>query len=91
MTGSLNLDAYKAQQDALLAKYNGKILAWHDGKLVGIFDSKTEAMQDMKKRFEPGSFLIIKCAPGDAEYTRRFRSRVHVLSTSSHDEVVCPQ
>ena len=76
MADGMNLDTYKAQQDVLLGKHHGRILAWHDCKLVGIFDSKTEAMQDMKKRFEPGSFLIIKCTPGDAEYTRRFHSRV---------------
>ena len=78
MADGTNLDTYRSQQDALLAKQHGKILARHDCKLVGIFDSKTEAMQDMKKRFEPGSFLIIKCVPGDAECTRRFHSRVLV-------------
>lgn len=81
MSSSPNLDAYKAQQDVLVAKYNGKILAWYKGELVGVFDSKTEAMHEMKNNFEPGSFLIIKCAPGNAEYTRSFHSRVHIIPT----------
>ena len=89
MSSSPNLEAYKAQQDVLVAKYSGKILAWYNGELVGVFDSKTEAMQEMKNKFEPGSFLIIKCAPGNAEYTRRFRSRVHIIPTLNDYSVVC--
>lgn len=79
---STNLEAYKDQQDTLLQKYEGKILAIHDGKLAGVFDSKVEALIEMKEKFEAGSFLIIKCTKGDSEYTRRFRSRVMLTNTS---------
>ena len=73
------LDLYIKNQDKLLGKHNGKIIALQRGVVLGEYQSKTEALQDMKsQRKEPGSFLIIKCTPGDAEYTRKIRSRVSV-------------
>lgn len=70
------LDMYKDRQRELVREYNGKIIALKDGEVQGVFPSKTEALDFMSGRFEPGSFLIIKCTPGDEEYTRRYRSRV---------------
>ena len=70
------LDYYKQRQQELVKKYNGKIIALKDGEVQGEFSTKTDALEYMAVRFEPGSFLIIKCTPGDEEYTRRFRNRV---------------
>ena len=70
------LELYIQNQDALVAKYNGKILALHGGEVQGVYDSAVDALEDMKQKFAPGSFQIIKCTPGNREYTRRFRSRV---------------
>jgi len=69
------LDMYKARQAGIVQEYNGKIIAVKDGEVLGEYPSKTEALDAMCERFEPGSFLIIKCTPGDEEYTLRFRSR----------------
>lgn len=70
------LELYKRNQKALVAKYAGKILALRHGEVQGVYDSKVDALAAMKERFAPGDFMIIKCTPGDEEYTRRFRSRV---------------
>lgn len=71
------LELYKRNQIALVRKYQGKIIALQHGKVIGVYSGKVEALNDMKARgMEPGSFLIIKCMPGDGEYTRRYRSRV---------------
>ncbi len=70
------LDLYIQNQRNLVREYCGKIIALHNGEVQGVFASKVEALAEMKKKFSPGEFLIIKCMPGDEEYTRRYRSRV---------------
>lgn len=75
------LSLYIKNQDQLLEKYNGKIIALHGGEVLGAYPSKTAALHDMQKRgLLPGSFLIILCTEGDQEYTRQFRSRVDFAS-----------
>lgn len=69
------LEFYKQNQPKLVKKYEGKILALKDGEVQGVFESKVDALEEMKKKFAPGTFMIIKCTPGDEEYTRRYRSR----------------
>lgn len=71
------LDLYIRNQPELLAKYNGKIIALHQGEVQGVFQSKLDALNAMLERYKPGDFIVIKCTPGDSEYTRRYRSRVH--------------
>ena len=75
------LEHYKQRQVEYVKKYEGKILALKDGEIQGVFESKVDALEAMKKKFAPGSFMIIKCTPGDGEYTRRFRSRVFFQET----------
>lgn len=70
------LEQYIEKQPELLAKYAGKILALHNGEVEGVFDSKLAALNAMRKKYAPGDFMVIRCMPGDGEYTRRFRSRV---------------
>lgn len=70
------LECYKKNQAELVRRYQGRILALKQGEVVGVYDSKVDALRDMKARnFAPGSFLIVRCTPGDEEYTRRYRSR----------------
>ena len=70
------LELYKQNQQELLKVYNGKIIALHNGEVQGVYHSKTAALADMENRFEPGDFMIIKCIPGNSEYTRTFRNFV---------------
>ena len=72
---SAQLDMYKARQSEIVRQYEGQIIAVKDGEVQGVYHSKTEALDAMCERFPPGSFLIIKCTPGDEEYTLRFRTR----------------
>lgn len=69
------LDMYRERQDDLVKKYNGKIIAVKDGDVLGVFPTKTMAFDAVSAKHAPGTFIIIKCTPGDKEYTRRFRSR----------------
>jgi hypothetical protein len=71
---------YIKRQNTLVAEYNGKIIARRDGELLGVYSTKTDALEDMqRRRFAPGGFMIIKCTPGDEEYTVRFHTPRTVL------------
>lgn len=73
------LTLYKQHQSELVKKYENRIIALKDGVVLGNYDSKVDALTDMKARkIEQGTFIIIKCEKGDSEYTRRFRSSVIV-------------
>jgi hypothetical protein len=69
------LKMYIQRQNALVAEYNGKIIALKDGEVLGAYPTKTDALEDMRRRhLVPGEFMIIKCTPGDEEYTARFHT-----------------
>lgn len=73
------LEAYKAQQEELVHKYEGKIIAMLNGVLCGVYETKLDALENMQRRYPNGSYFIIKCTKGDGEYTRRFRPRSHMI------------
>ncbi|MDR2368293.1 MAG: hypothetical protein LBF58_09335 [Deltaproteobacteria bacterium] len=71
------LDYYIDNQDELVKKYNGKIIALKDGECEGVYGSKTAALKSMLAAgHEPGTFMIILCTPGDGQYTATFHSNV---------------
>lgn len=67
---------YKAHQEELVAKYNGKFLVIVGDKVVDAFDTELEAYTQAKKNFKPGIFLVQHCLPGKGSYTQTFHSRV---------------
>ena len=78
------LEMYIARQNALVAEYNDKIIALKDGVVLGVYPTKTDALEDMQRRhLAPGEFMIIKCTPGDEEYTARFHTPRIVLHGAS--------
>ena len=68
------MDFYIANQKQLVQSYNNKILLIHSCKVEVVFDTKTDAFYAGKEKFEPGTFLIIKCNEGDEEYTVNYRT-----------------
>jgi len=78
------LDMYIERQHSLVTEYNNKIIALKDGEVLGEYPTKTDALEDMhRKRLAPGEFMIIKCTPGDEEYTARFHTPRVVLRGAS--------
>jgi len=67
---------YKAHQDELVQKYDGKFLAIVGDKVVGVYDSELAAYTDTKKKCAAGTFLIQHCTPGKESYTQTYHSRV---------------
>lgn len=72
-------DFYLENQESLVGKYLNKVLLIHGGEVVKVFDNKTEAYSYGRDNFVPGTFLIIKCTPGEQEYTVNYRT-VHRFS-----------
>lgn len=68
------LELYIQNQPELVKKYNGQIIALHHGEVDGVFKSKLDAFNAMKAKYAPGDFMIIKCTPGNKEYTTYSRS-----------------
>jgi hypothetical protein len=71
-------DYYLAHQDELVGRYDGKFLVIRDKQVRGAYDSELEAYRAASSDYEPGSFLIQRCAPGDEAYSQTFFSRVGV-------------
>lgn len=71
-----NFQYYLAHQDELVKDYNGKYLVIYDRVVVGAYSSEMEALQQGKKAYELGTFIVQKCEPGTESYVQTFHSRV---------------
>lgn len=67
---------YLANQDEIVAEYEGKFVVIKNQKIIGAYDNELEAISETRKEHEPGTFLVQLVGPGDAEYTQTFHSRV---------------
>jgi len=67
---------YVQNQQKLVEKYAGKVLAIKNEEVLGVFDSESEAVKSLSDKHELGSYLLQRCQQGDESYTRAFHSRV---------------
>ncbi len=67
---------YRDNQDKMVQKYDGKVVAIKDGKVIGAYDSAGEALSQTRKTHKLGSFLIQKVSEGNKDYTLTVRSRI---------------
>lgn len=67
---------YKTHQDELVKLHGGKFIAIVGEQVVGSYASEIEAYTEIKKQYQPGTFLIQHCLPGKNSYTQTFHSRV---------------
>lgn len=68
---------YLKNQEDLVKKYNGKVLVIIGEKVMGAYNDDDEAIDDcMRNNYEPGTFLVQKCSPGEKDYTQTFHSCV---------------
>lgn len=65
-------------QDELVKKYPDKVVVIKDCKVAGVYDSEIEAINESKKVFTIGTFLVQICRPGKESYTQTYHSRVIV-------------
>ena len=62
-------DYYRAHQDEMVAKYDGKVIAIKDGEVVGVFENDLSAVTETRKTHELGTFLVQRVSEGDEAYT----------------------
>lgn len=65
-------------QDELVKEYPGKVVVIRDCKVSGVYDSEIEAINETKKVYAVGTFLVQTCKPGKESYTQTYHSRVVV-------------
>ncbi len=69
-------DYYLAHQDELVGAYDGRVLAIKGCQVIGTFNTELEAVREVAKTHEIGTFLVQRCEPGEDAYTNYFHSRV---------------
>lgn len=67
---------YLDNQAQLVKKYNGKYIVIKDESVVEAFDDEQTALFYAKENFEPGTFIVQRCTPGEDDYTQAYTSRV---------------
>jgi len=76
------LEMYIARQGEIVKKHNDEIIAVKDGEVLGVYPTEVHALRAMQAaNYPPGSFIILKCTPGDEEYTTSLRSRPKFTQT----------
>ena len=68
-------DYFRANQDALVEQYNGRVIVIKDRVVLGAYDSYIEAVVETQKHHELGTFLVQAVSPGKEAYTVTFRGR----------------
>ena len=65
---------YRANQDDMVSKYDGKVIVIKHHKVIGVYDSVTAAVTQARKRHAPGTYLVQQVSKGNKAYTRTFHS-----------------
>ena len=67
---------YLDNQDAIVAQYDGKFVVIADGEVKESYEDELVAIEEARKNYGPGNFLVQLVSPGDTSYTQTFHSRV---------------
>ena len=79
MSGDLFEEAfqyYLTHQDELVKQHDGRVVAIANGEILGVFDDELEAITEMQKTRELGTFLLQRVSAGVTAYSHTFHSRV---------------
>lgn len=63
------LDFFKSNQNSLVPKYKGKILAIKGNEVIGAYQTALEAFEKTQKQFKAGTFMLQPCEQGPEAYT----------------------
>ena len=66
---------YVDHQAELVKIYLGRFLLIKDETVIKDFDTIQDAFSFASKMYEPGTFLIQECLPGEENYTQTFLTR----------------
>ena len=62
-------DFYRTNQDEMVAKYDGKVIAIKNGVVLGVFESDLAAVTEVQKCHPLGTFLVQGVSVGNEAYT----------------------
>ncbi len=62
-------DFYRTNQDEMVAKYDGKVIAIKNGVVLGVFESDLAAVTEVQKSHPLGTFLVQGVSVGNEAYT----------------------
>lgn len=74
---------YLEHQDELVSRYNGKYIVLIGEQVVGAYDNREDAYYSSIEKYEPGTFMIQLCTPGEDAYTVRYYNRVIPVITKT--------
>ena len=69
---------YLEHQDEIVAQYDGRVVAIMGEDIIGVFDSEVEAVREMQKKFDLGTFLVQRVSEGNEAYTLTLHSRIRL-------------
>lgn len=69
-------DYYRAKQDELVKKYNGRFVVIKGQQVIGDYATEEAAVSETQKHHVLGTFLVQKVESGTDSYTQTFHSRV---------------
>ena len=65
---------YINAQPELVKKYDGKHLVIVGDSVVGAYESRELALDTAHAKYQPGTFLVQLCTPGESAYTQNYYS-----------------
>ena len=70
---------YLDNQDEIVKTHNGKVVVIKEDNVVDAYDSKEQAYFESVKKYKLGTFLIMRCSPGNEAYTVDFRHKSDII------------
>ena len=70
---------YLDNQDEIVKEYNGKVVVIKDDCVTDAYDNKEQAYFESVKKYKLGTFLIMRCSPGNEAYTADFRHKPNLI------------
>ena len=76
MTNALQEDFtyYRENQEEFVRNFDGRVVVIKNRNILGDFESQLEAVTEISKDHEKGTFLVQRVSHGDEAYTMRFFS-----------------
>jgi hypothetical protein len=70
------LNYFIQNQNELVKKYNGTTLVLRSNSVDSFFSTPLEAYEYAKKKYQPGTFMIQPCIPGEDVYKITISSNI---------------
>jgi len=83
--GSLSdeFDYYINNQKELAKAHEGKVLVIKNREIIGVYESKSEALNETVRKHKLGTFLVQACSSDPNSLVQTFHSRVRRLGAES--------